>query len=237
MTAVRAALAALGVAALPACDTIGNPLEVIGQKPPAPDEFQVLAREELRMPPSMRELPEPRPGTPSPREPDARAEAQAALGIAQATGAARAARPSPGEAELLAAAEAGEAEPDIRDTLAAESGAPGDGPYEPPMIWEVFGLDGGEGPYGDVDPESVLDPVAESQRLQREGIRAPNDPEAAPAAEEEDGGSRLRVGTSDALDYPPTGTRAPRNTLANTAPGRPSRAVSGAEEETDGEGG
>lgn len=174
-----ATLAAL--LAMAGCDTIGNPLVALGRKPPAPDEFQVVSRAPLRMPASA-DLPTPRPGVPSPLEPDPRAEAIAALGGSPAAG--TAAAPSPGEAAILESADAASADPAIRTTLAEEA-AEEDGAYERPNVFELIGLSGGDPVVEEVDPGEALDPVAESQRLQREGVRAPNDPEArAPEPEE-----------------------------------------------------
>ncbi|MEM6944817.1 MAG: DUF3035 domain-containing protein [Pseudomonadota bacterium] len=182
-------LAVLGAAAaLAACDKIGNPIEVMSSKKPTPDEFQVVARAPIYVPPAARQrsndltaLPTPQPGTPSPLEPDPNRSAQQALlgssAAAQTTAAANG--PSEGEQVLLGAAAAG-SNAEIRTTLeedaVAEAEAEAAGPYEPPSIFEVIGLS--DAPT--FDPEDVVDPVAESQRLQREGIAAPNDPAAQP---------------------------------------------------------
>ncbi|MEM7496898.1 MAG: DUF3035 domain-containing protein [Pseudomonadota bacterium] len=192
LTAMAALLA--GAAALGGCDKIGSPLDVFAKKKPSPDEFKVVARAPLYVPPEVRTtagvqtLPEPRPGVPSPLEPDPNRDAQAALLGAGAGSAGVATSPSRGEQVLVGAAATG-ADGDIRSTLEADAvaaaEAEADGPYEPPSIFEVIGLT--EPPA--FDPEDVIEPVPESQRLQRTGIPAPNDPtatadpDAAPAAD------------------------------------------------------
>ncbi|HUF57624.1 MAG TPA: DUF3035 domain-containing protein, partial [Thermohalobaculum sp.] len=60
------------------CDRIGSPLQALGQGIPPPDEFAVIKRRPLQMPPGLG-LPEPRPGAPSPLDPQPRAEAALAL--------------------------------------------------------------------------------------------------------------------------------------------------------------
>lgn len=157
--------------ALIGCDTIGNPIDVMSSKKPSPDEFQVVARKELRRPPALGSstLPEPTPGAPSPLDPDPQADAIAALtGQRVAASAPRATSISRGEAALLAAANAEAADPDIRSEIVAENAEIEDNkPYEPPTIFEVFS--GGTA----YDPEDVVDPNAESKRLQESGVPAP----------------------------------------------------------------
>ncbi|WP_206930214.1 DUF3035 domain-containing protein [Roseococcus thiosulfatophilus] len=83
----------------------------------APDEFQVMTRAPLSMPPSLGQLPPPRPGTTRPQERAAREQAEALL-----TGGVpgRPAAPTPGEAALLA--QTGTPVPqDIRSTLDQEA--------------------------------------------------------------------------------------------------------------------
>lgn len=172
------AAAAVALLALGGCDRIGNPFVVLGSKPPAPDEFQVITRKPLRMP-ATAALPEPRPGAPSPLEPDPNRDAVVALlgsGAApQAPGRSR------GEQALLSAADVAASNPEIRQTLAVEGerGNPNE-PYEPPSIFEVFGA-------YEAPPEDVIDPAEESRRLQREGVAAaPIDPADRPVIEEEE---------------------------------------------------
>lgn len=231
-TAFRMATLGLAAIALMGCDTIGNPIDALAKKKPAPDEFQVLARKELRMPPGSQsgaQLPVPQPGMPSPLEPDPEGDARAALaaGAAGTSGAAGAAnlpgdtatigqpvagttRVSRGEAALLQAADAASASPNIRAQLSEEIEAGDTSPYEPPTVAELLGF----GPEDEVDPDLVLDPVRESQRLQTAGIRAPNDPDATPVDPNAPGVVRREASTS--LNYPSEGGRPPRNTFDNT---------------------
>ncbi|MEL6196634.1 MAG: DUF3035 domain-containing protein [Pseudomonadota bacterium] len=183
--------AGIGVLALSlsGCAQFGDPLEAMGARPPAPDEFKVVTREALVVPQSVQgqravALPRPDPGRPTPREPDARADAARAL-LGQGGGVTLVTAPSTGERVLVAAAAEG-ADADIReqlsedDRVAAQQEA--DGPYQPPTIGELFGFgDDEDAP----DPDTLVDPGIESQRLTRGGVRAPSDPEAAPPEPED----------------------------------------------------
>ncbi|MEM9145204.1 MAG: DUF3035 domain-containing protein [Pseudomonadota bacterium] len=173
---LRALVLLPALAALVACDTIGNPIDAMTSKRPSPDEFQVIARKELRRPPGLGSstLPEPNPGAPSPLDPDPRGDAVAALtGQRVAASAPRASAVSRGEEALLAAADAQAANPEIRDQIIAENAEIAENkPYEPPTIFEL--LSGGP----DYDPEDVVDPVAESRRLQESGVATPVDANA-----------------------------------------------------------
>ncbi|MEO0957072.1 MAG: DUF3035 domain-containing protein [Pseudomonadota bacterium] len=181
VTTMAALLA--GAAALAGCDKIGSPLDVFAKKKPSPDEFKVVARAPLYVPPQVsagqqvQALPEPRPGAPSPLDPQPGRDAQAALLGAGAGAAGVGTTPSRGEQVLVGAAATG-ADGEIRTALeadaVAEAEAEAAGPYVPPSIFEVIGLS--EPPA--FDPEDVIEPVPESQRLQRSGIPAPNDPTA-----------------------------------------------------------
>ena len=64
--------------ALSACGTIGSPLEALGARIPPPDEFRVIARKPLEMP-ATATLPVPRPGAPSPLDPDPHRDSLQAL--------------------------------------------------------------------------------------------------------------------------------------------------------------
>lgn len=169
----RAALASVALVALAGCSAIGNPFEVLSQKKKTPDEFAVLARGELRMPPSLGAsvLPEPRPGAPSPLEPDPQREAILALtGSGVAPGAPASVQVSRGEAALLDAANVAAASPDIRVQLARDTTElAATKPFEPPTLWELFGFGSGSG----ADKATLLDPAAEARRLQTGGQPAP----------------------------------------------------------------
>lgn len=172
--AAGAGLAA-ALLALAGCGGNNNPLKAISGSIEAPDEFQVIARKPLEMPPSA-QLPEPRPGTPSPLDPNPQRDAVAALLGASGAPAAAAAGPSAGEQVLLSSANAAAASREIRvqleqDKVEAEAGKP----YQPPSLGEL--LSGGS-KEEKIDEAEMLDPIAESQRLQREGVRTPSDPEA-----------------------------------------------------------
>lgn len=187
----RALIGPLTLLALAGCDQVGDPLTALGARPPAPDEFRIVAREPLVVPEGVRggtnaSLPSPRPGARSPLEPDPQSVARAALlggGVpagSVATGGTVAGEPSPApspaERALLATA-AANADTDIRETLGADAAraeAEAEAEFEPPTIAELFGFGDAAGP----DPETLIDPVAESQRLQRRGVAAPNDPDA-----------------------------------------------------------
>lgn len=87
----------------------------------APDEFQVTTRAPLSMPPSLGELPVPRPGATRPQELSPRLAAESALVPGAALGAATSpGRPTSGESALLS--QAGRpAGPDIRRRVDEES--------------------------------------------------------------------------------------------------------------------
>ncbi|MEM9782486.1 MAG: DUF3035 domain-containing protein [Pseudomonadota bacterium] len=182
-------LSATCAVALGACGQIGNPLEVFAQAP-APDEFMVISRAPLQVPAEVQEkrdasLPRPQPGAPSPLNPDPVSAAESAL-LGDGTGRNDASVPSTGEAALLAAA-AREREPDldVRAALEADARAAAEAeanaPYQPPTLIELLSGDDSDG-----DPETLVDPIAESRRLQRTGVPAPSDPaSAAPVVEDE----------------------------------------------------
>jgi hypothetical protein len=166
---------ALCLGALMACDTIGNPFQALGTRPPAPDEFQVVSRKPLNMPSGLA-LPEPRLGERSPLDPTPERDALTALlGPDAGTPIPSA---SAGEQALLAAANANSSNSEIRqviqeDLVTADSNEK----YEPPSIFEVFGSDGKQ------PVKDALNPAAEARRLQTQGIAAaPIDPDDRPAA-------------------------------------------------------
>ena len=163
--------AAMSVAS---CDTIGNPFEAVGGKRASPDEFAVLARKPLKMPRSA-SLPEPRLGEVSALEPDPNADAIAALmgGPVTQTQVPQ----SAGESALLSAANASQEQSEIRTVLSRESEAGGTSTrYEPPSVFDFFSDDGEQ-----VSDKELIDPKAESQRLQVEGVSpTPVDPRADP---------------------------------------------------------
>jgi hypothetical protein len=196
--------------ALPACGTFGNPLDVLDARIPPPDEFQVIAHKPLVMPASAA-LPEPRPGAPSPLEPDPHRDAVRALFGTGGSPVVSAIEPSAGEKVLLSSANAAASSSEIRVQLEEdriqEAAAK---PYEPPSVAELLGLSGGGSEV--LDESELLDPVAESQRLQREGYLTPVDPSAAAEVEGEE-----IPHIDEVLEYP---SGRPENTIKveGTAP-------------------
>lgn len=206
-TLAGAAVAAMALAALGGCDRIGSPLQALTSKPPAPDEFQVIARRPLVMPATV-SLPEPRPGARSPLEPDPNRDAVVAL-LGTDTRAAGAGA-SAGEQALLSAANATSSDPTIRAALASDSAGDANAPYEPPTIWELFGGGGSE------KPADALDAAAEARRLQSQGIAAaPVDPDARPEGE----AAEAAAVAEDPNLYPQVGVGGPsRNKLPSSGP-------------------
>lgn len=219
-----------GLLALGGCSST-DPIKAIGAVPPPPDEFQVVPRKPLVIPASA-SLPTPVLGTPSPLEPDPYHDAEAALAAsheaeetaqtAETAETAAAARqtlvapasaastsPSPGEQILLRSANASAARRDIRvqieaDRVAAEESKP----YEPPTIVELFA---GRDDNID-DPEAVLAPVAEAQRLQKQGEWSPSDPEARAVEPEK------KESDPVGLYYSSAGDRRPQNRVTYQQP-------------------
>lgn len=171
--AIRALALSVPVLAMAACGS-NNPFAALTQKPPAPDEFSVLSRKPLQMPSSVA-LPEPRLGERSALEPDPNTDAIVALLGKSAVN--RVQPASAGEGALLSAANAAAEQTAIRRILAEETrAAEEDTPYEAPSLFDLFDDDGKT-----LDPEELINPAAESRRLQSEGIAAaPTDPAALP---------------------------------------------------------
>lgn len=144
----------------------GRPVgETLGIQRRAPDEFQVVRRAPLILPPDYNLRP-PQPGASPAQQQDVAAQAEALLvgqagQAAPAASAASAAR-SPGEQALLAQSPV-ESEPNIRQILVAEN-------------QDLIDLDEGRFLFilnfqrrGLERREPVIDPVAEAQRLAAEG--------------------------------------------------------------------
>jgi hypothetical protein len=152
----------------------GSFRETIGLAAPPPDEFLVVSRAPLQIPPDLRALPTPQPGAPSRVEINPLAKAQAALAGAGASGSAPA--PSRGEEGLLAAIGAAEADPAIREALAAQ-------PVEGQRrfgLTTFLGRTIDQSPPG--TPSERLDPREEAERLRREGLASPVPPPTPGAA-------------------------------------------------------
>lgn len=157
-----------------ACGAIGNPLAVLTEKPPVPDEFSVLSRKPLQMPSSVA-LPEPRLGERSALEPDPNTDAIVALLGSSAVS--RVQTASAGEGALLTAANAAAEQTEIRRILESETrAAEEDKPYEAPSLFDLFGDDGEK-----QNSEDLINPASEARRLQSEGVAAaPIDPSDVP---------------------------------------------------------
>lgn len=144
----------------------------LGLEQTAPDEFKVAEREPLTMPPTLNELPTPRPGVRRPQATSPRMRAQQALFAATApgqgtlasssssgglSGGSSGAALSDGERRLLARANADAAPQDIRQTLAREAEERADalrGPLDDYLFWTDPQL-----------PGEVVDANAEAKRL------------------------------------------------------------------------
>ena len=178
--------------ALGGCDRVGDPLQALGAGIPAPDEFQVMQYEPPVVPDAY-DLPEPQPGAPSPRAPNPQRDAVAAILGPGAVGASTAG-PSAGEQVLLSSADAASTSGDIRVQLEQDRArAEAAEEYEPPTLWQLFGFASDE---EELDESQLIDPVAEAERLQGEGLATPVDPEAearAAAAEEEESRPRRMI--------------------------------------------
>ena len=151
-TAVPAALVALGLA-LAGCEGVKNQLG-IGKNPP--DEFTVVARAPLSLPPDYTLRP-PSPGAPRPQETQPRDRAKAAL-VGAAAGTREAGAISPGEQALLTLAGTARAQPDIRRVINEENAlfAEDDGRFVDRLIfWQSRPPSG-----------VVVDPAKEARRLQ-----------------------------------------------------------------------
>lgn len=137
------------------CDTQALK-EGLGFGRQAPDEYQVVERAPLSLPPDFQLRP-PRPGAARPQETDIRELAERVL---MGRGKPKPARErSPGELALLGRAGAAKAEPDIRQTISRENGGPAvesDGFVDNLMFWDQ--------PEADT---TIVDPVGESARLRR----------------------------------------------------------------------
>ncbi|MEM1276793.1 MAG: DUF3035 domain-containing protein [Pseudomonadota bacterium] len=195
----------LGLAGVTACSSVGNPFDALSKKKPSPDEFAVVARSPLVLPPSQ-SLPEPTPGTPSPLEPNPQQDVIVAL-----TGASDeelvSQQTSAGEAALLSSANAAAASSEVRVQLEQdEIDLEENQPYEPPSIAELF-LGEGE---REIDQATLLDPDREARRLQTSGIITPVNPNEAPPTPEAE--ESADDGRAYSYDTSQTGGR-PNNTI------------------------
>lgn len=150
--------AALLLPLLAACG--GDVTRTLGLTRDAPDEFQVVTRAPLSLPPSLGNLPTPRPGATRPQELSAREQGESTIAPGAALGQGRSSRASGGEAALLAQA-------------GATPGASASGDIRRRVDEEAFRLDRPTQSFADrlifwrdpPTPGTTLDPAREQQRL------------------------------------------------------------------------
>jgi hypothetical protein len=156
LTAATLVLAALAMAAC------SNASRTLGLDPEPPDEFTVVSKAPLTIPPDFNLRP-PQPGAPRPQEQNPTTRAQAALvGDSQAApGAAR----TPGEVALLQVARAQDADPDIRRVLNEETTqlAEREGGFVDRLLDRVR---------PDDDDAEVVNPTEEERRLRQQDSAA-----------------------------------------------------------------
>jgi hypothetical protein len=142
---------ALGLS-LSACQAARDSLGLT-KKPP--DEFNVVTRAPLAMPPTLDVLPEPQPGMNRPQELQPEQQAMSVLLGGQIVSTSQ---PSMAESMLMADARAEAAEPEIRETIDIEHEKylTEHSFYEQLQFWRDH----------PDETEVVIDPVAEKQRLQ-----------------------------------------------------------------------
>ncbi len=155
----------LALFALTGCDSARS---AFGFERTAPDEFAVVSRQPLSIPPDFRLRP-PEPGAPRPREASVRAQTEA---LVLGTGSTETGSPapvvagagvSPGENALLSRSGADQAAPDIRQIVDRETSdliAAEDSFADVLLFWRE-----------DAPPGTVLD-ASEEARLLRESQRA-----------------------------------------------------------------
>ncbi|MEC7029138.1 MAG: DUF3035 domain-containing protein [Pseudomonadota bacterium] len=147
----------VAVLALSACDGAKKQL---GLERQAPDEFAVVKRAPLEMPPDYTLRP-PAPGAQRPQEMTTDKEAQAVVFGADAQQSATAA-PRDGEAALLMSAGATNADDSIRRVVDQETAAMD--PREKPVAEKLLGIAVGD---RGKPAATVVDAEAEAQRLQK----------------------------------------------------------------------
>lgn len=146
-------LAGLCTLGLSACETAEEQLGLTKQ---VPDEFQVVKRAPLQMPPDYSLRP-PRPGAPRPQEQETVEEARQTVfgeGVQAAP-----VQATTAEGALLQQAGAANADPNIRNTVDKESAEMVD--ENQPVIDKLMSIGS-----DDLPPAKVLDAKKESERLQ-----------------------------------------------------------------------
>ena len=146
---------ALSTLALSGCDGTKKQL---GLEKSTPDEFAVVKRAPLELPPDYSLRP-PRPGAPRPQEQATAKEAETVIfGRQQGQ---KMMKPNNAEDALLQKAGANQAVDDIRNIVDYETSLLT--PKEKPVAEKIFGLGGNKGE----QPASVLDAEAEAERLRK----------------------------------------------------------------------
>ena len=150
----RIILSVFCVLGLTACSSAKDQL---GLNKQVPDEFKVIKRAPLDLPPDYSLRP-PRPGAPRPQEAES-SDAAAESVFGAATNNKKATAPTSGEAALLDLAGGAEADPDIRSRVDAETQSLFD--RNKPVAEKLFGLGGDK----NAASASVVDAKAEAKRL------------------------------------------------------------------------
>ena len=151
--------------------------EQLGFSPNAPDEFLIIARKPLQLPPSMN-LPRPQPGAPSRVELDPFSDAHASLFNSPSP--LRLGAPSGGEQILLSGADAEGDNSVVREALSAEDPISGERQFG---LTSLFGL---PIPANLEASDEVVRPVAETDLLRRQGYLTPTAPEGIEDVENSD---------------------------------------------------
>lgn len=151
---LRPAVAVLALFALSACDTLKDELGMTKQ---SPDEFRVVARAPLSMPPDYNTLVTPNPGQPRPQEGTPTDQARTAVFGSETSGDTQTSNGSAGEAALLNSAGAQNADPAIRQVVDQETNQiNSESEYFLDSL--IFWRD-------EPEPGVVVDPQKESQRI------------------------------------------------------------------------
>lgn len=173
-SALKAGLAGAMALSLAACG--GGLSETLGYSKESPDEFAIVTKAPLVIPPDFSLRP-PQPGAPSPRETSPHGLAQTAL---LGNNAAVSATQSSGEQALLASAGATNADPNIRAIIDDETRALKQKDEE--FLDEVLFWQGNEGP-----APRVVDARGEAQRLrENEALGRPVTEGETPDFEDDD---------------------------------------------------
>lgn len=165
----RVNLTILALAATITLSACEGTKEQLGLTRQMPDEFAVMKRAPLEMPPEYK-LPPPSPGAARPQERPSKIQARSVVfGNDEQKSAAS---PASGEAALLQQAGTDAAQPDIRETVDRETATLA--PKEQPVAQKLLGLTIGN---NQTEPATIVDAEAEAARLKK------NREEGKPATE------------------------------------------------------